>query len=509
MSRLARQSARTLYILLACLLVGALGGMMLQPHPVASAVSNGRIAYAGEDVSSNTQIYTSNADGSDIQQLTDDSQNNMFPAWSPDGTKIAYMAYTGSSDQIFVMNADGSNKTELTTDVSLTNAIPAWSPDGTRIAYMSEAADFSTQASVNVMNADGSGITALTDGTEQSGLPTWSPDGNKIAFICLDGSSVEQICTMNNDGSNVQQITSGTTTNYTSVSYAPSGSVLAYTTESVGVGYIEDLGTMNDDGSGSQTIANSNTSNIYVSWSPDGSKLLYNNFDTTENTQRLYTINLDGSAETVISPDNQYTMTSSWQPVVDTDGDGTTSVVEGAAPNGGDANGDGTADDTQANVTSLVDSASSHYVTVASNCTANSNVSAAALPASYRDSAFHYPAGLLGFTLTCSAPGATATVTQYFYGVTPLNTMVLRKYNSTTHMYATVPGTTVTSATIGGQLATKVTYQIKDGGPFDADGLANGTIVDPVGLAVPAAGTPNTGANGSVLFPRSLAAPLL
>jgi len=510
MSRLAYKHSRSFFMALTGLLLCAVAGPVFTPQPIVGAVSNGRIAYAGEDGDGNMQIYTSDADGSNIQQLTHDSGgDDSFPAWSPDGTKIAYMTYTGASDQIFVMNADGSNQTALTTDTTTTNATPAWSPDGTKIAYTSEPADFSAQATVNVMNADGSGIAALTDGTSQSGLPTWSPDGSKLAFICLDGGSIEQVCTMHNDGSNVQQITSGTTTNYTSVAYSPSDPVLAYTTESNGGGYIEDLGTMNDDGTGQQNIADSNNSNIYVTWSPDSSKLLYNNYDNTAGLLRVYYINLDGSGETVVTPSNQYTQTSSWQPISDADGDGITSTVEDTAPNGGDANGDGTADKTQANVTSLVDPVTGSYVTVQSSCTSNAAVSAQALPASYIDPAFHYPAGLIGFTLTCATPGTTATITQYFYGIAPLNTMVLRKYNSGTHTYTTIPGTTVSAATIGGQLATKVRYQVTDGGVFDADGAANGTIVDPVGLATPAVGTPNTGANGSVIFPRSLDAPLL
>ena len=180
------------------------------------------------------------------------------------------------------------------------------------------------------------------------------------------------------------------------------------------------------------------------------------------------------------------------------DNDGVITTDENNAPNDGDANGDGFPDSWQANVTSMVDPVSNKYVSLQTDgCTSNSSVGAtldSALGSS--DSRFTYPAGLLHFTITCSTPGATATVTQYYYGVNPSG-LVLRKYNDTTKAYTTVSGATISSITIGDQQATKVVYQITDGGPLDEDGAANGTIVDPVGLASAASsstpGAPNTG----------------
>ena len=490
------------------------GSTLFKPHTAVGAASNGRIAYTAFDTQSVGQIYTSNDDGSDIQQITNDANNSSNnPVWSPDGTKIAYTGedFGDQSSQIFVMNADGTNKVDLTNDDNTQNSNPTWSPDGTKIAYGSSPSDYSTPSTINVMHADGSNITVLTDGANQDWLPTWSPDGNKLTFIGYDGNSISQIDTMNTDGTNIQPITSGTTTNYLSVAYSPSGTEFAYTTLSTDHTYTENLGTMNTDGSNSHTITTSNVSNNNASWSPDGTKILYDDYDSTANLQRIYYINADGTNETAVSPDDQYAQGSSWQSVSasDTDGDSIANAVEDAAPNGGDANGDSTPDKNQANVTSFVDPVTNKYVSLQSNCTATTAVSAQTVPVSFVDPAFSYPAGLVGFTLTCGTTGATATVTQYIYGVTPLNTMLLRKYNSTTHSYTTIPGSTVTPATIGGQTVTKVRYQITDGGAFDQDGLANGVIVDPVGLAVPSVGTPNTGVGGSVLFPRSLAAPLL
>ena len=489
------------------------GGVLFRPHPAAGASGNGRIAFVALDDQSNAQIYTMNADGSDLRQLTNDTNGSYMPIWSPDGTKITYTAYDfgHNTQQVFVMRADGSHKVDVSNDDSTDNGLARWSPDGSKLVYVSEPSDFSSNATVNVMNADGSGKVVLTDGSSQAQAPVWNSDGATIAYICTDVQNVNQVCTMNADGSNQQTITSGTTTDYTSLAFSPDGTELAYVTISHGGGYIQYLGTMNADGSNQQTITTQNTSVSDVNWSPDGTKLIYDDFDTTQTIERVYYISTDGSGETAISPDNQYALMPSWQPVSasDIDADGILNTVENAAPNGGDANGDGIADKNQGNITSLVDPVTGSYVAVESSCSSNTAVSAQTLPVNYVDTAFQYPAGLLGFTLECDNDGDTATVTQYFYGVSAVNTMVLRKYDSQTHTYATVPGSTISAVTIGGQAVTKVSYTITDGGPFDQDGSANGAIVDPVGLAVPSVGTPNTGVSGAVPFPRTLAAPLL
>ncbi len=192
------------------------------------------------------------------------------------------------------------------------------------------------------------------------------------------------------------------------------------------------------------------------------------------------------------------------------DSDGMFDAVELAAPNAGDANNDGTADADQDNVTALPDPVSGHYAVLeASGCGDNTNVSVAGESANAAaDGSYSYPAGLMNFTLTCGAPGSTATVTQYYYGNFDLANLVMRKYNAVTHTYQNVPGAAISLTTIGGLPAIKAVYQITDGGPLDQDGVANGTIVDPAGPAVLAAatssgpGVPNTGlATQSQLLP--------
>lgn len=178
------------------------------------------------------------------------------------------------------------------------------------------------------------------------------------------------------------------------------------------------------------------------------------------------------------------------------DNDGVEVEVEQEAPNSGDANDDGTPDSLQPKVTALKSPVSNDYVVLeSSTCAANTAVSLAkeATETSQDDDNYQYPAGLLNFTLTGCSVGGNETITQYYYGDYDLSKLALRKYNSTTHTYTTINDAVLTQVTVGGKKAVKAVYVVTDGGILDADGSANGTIVDPAGLGVIAVTAPKTG----------------
>lgn len=109
-----------------------------------------------------------------------------------------------------------------------------------------------------------------------------------------------------------------------------------------------------------------------------------------------------------------------------------------------------------------------------------------------QDSGFNYSQGLVNFTADCGTSGYTTTVKLYHYGIDESD-FVLRKHNPNTNAYFTVNGATIAAEIIDGSKVLVATYQITDGGELDIDGAANGTIVDPVGLASQEVGAPNTG----------------
>jgi TolB protein len=113
-------------------------------------------------------------DGGNVRQLTDDpgSAWDYHPAWSPDGSRIAFASNRDGDDDIYVMDADGRNVRQLT-DVPLWfERSPVWSPDGTRIAFVS---DRDYDYDIYVMDADGGNVRQLTDDPGRDTSPVWSP----------------------------------------------------------------------------------------------------------------------------------------------------------------------------------------------------------------------------------------------------------------------------------------------------------------------------------------------
>ncbi len=178
------------------------------------------------------------------------------------------------------------------------------------------------------------------------------------------------------------------------------------------------------------------------------------------------------------------------------DNDGVPSEIESAAPNNGDANGDNTPDSEQANVASFVDPVTGQYATleVGSECSITAASTAAESVNTTPDLNYNYPAGLMNFSLSCGTPGITTTVTQYYYGVATQG-FVARKYNPNSNTYTNLDGANIIGVSVGGQSATKASYQITDGSNLDTDGVTDGKITDPIGLAVGESLLAKTGIN--------------
>ncbi|MEI7818908.1 MAG: choice-of-anchor U domain-containing protein, partial [bacterium] len=173
---------------------------------------------------------------------------------------------------------------------------------------------------------------------------------------------------------------------------------------------------------------------------------------------------------------------------LDTDGDGASNITEDAAPNNGDADGDGIQDSLQSTVTSFmtdgVGGQPGTYISFnTSGCTDNGTV-ASIDPKTFakQDAGYAYPFGYVNFSLKCSR-GSTATITKYIYSDLDPKDFTLRKYRGDTQAYMEIEDADITRQVIAGKNAVKVVYGIADGGALDDDGTANGVIVDPVGLA--------------------------
>jgi Tol biopolymer transport system component len=141
-----------------------------------------------------------NGETGEAQRLTDDEGDDMLPAWSPDGSQIAFSSDRDGDYEIYVMDADGSNVCQLT-DNTLIDSKPTWSPDGTKIGFDSGEG---YNRSIYIMDADGSNQELVLEA--QGGWPAWSPDGTQIAFSGrMDGNP--NIYVVNIDGTELTRMT--------------------------------------------------------------------------------------------------------------------------------------------------------------------------------------------------------------------------------------------------------------------------------------------------------------
>jgi Tol biopolymer transport system component len=124
-------------------------------------------------------LIDSAGDGEAVQ-LTNHPAGEASPAWSPDGSRILFTTDRDGNDEVYVMNVDGSNPTNLTSNPGDDAAmVGAWSPDGAKIAFSSGREG---DSNIYVMDADGSNQIKVTDSSWQDVMAAWSPDGTRIAF---------------------------------------------------------------------------------------------------------------------------------------------------------------------------------------------------------------------------------------------------------------------------------------------------------------------------------------
>ena len=238
------------------------------PPPVVRP-SDGKIVFqSGRD--GNNEIYLMNADGSGQTRLTSNTFSDTQPALSPDGTRIAFTSNRDGNNEIYIMNLDGTGVTRLTTNTQ-PDSQPAFSPDGTRITFtrMEGSGEFANNE-IFVMNAsDGTGQTNLTNNPAADDQPAFSPDGTRIAFIRRPDTN-RDVYIMNANGSGQTRVNDHPASDG-GVVFGPDGR-LAFHSNRDGN---NEIYRINPDGTGLTRLTNHLADDLAPTYSPDGTKIAF------------------------------------------------------------------------------------------------------------------------------------------------------------------------------------------------------------------------------------------
>jgi Tol biopolymer transport system component len=285
------------------------------PSP-AALLANGQIVFVRDDAEDGvTHLFTMRADGTHARQLTDSATGDRAPAVSPDGSTVAFVHELEDLTPVIAsIPIDGGTVTRLTDKRLFVSGPPAWSPDGSRIAFAAHDGDGQR---LFVMNTDGSDVRPITDPDRfwVTGA-AWSPDGTRIGFTgsIFDDkgeTASSDIFTVRPDGSDLVNVTQtpGAKDDEVGPTWSPDGSRIAFN-ETSGKGIVLVVRNLAD---GTERPITEGHVDDGPAWSPDGSLIAFNRSPLDGGGFDVWVVRPDGSGLTRLTRDGGFN--PAWQPL--------------------------------------------------------------------------------------------------------------------------------------------------------------------------------------------------
>jgi len=254
-------------------------------------------------------IWIMEPDGSNQSQLTFNQYDDNFISWAPDGEQVVFRSYRDGDAEIYIMNADGTNIRQLT-DNEISDRAPVWSPLGDEIAFFSNR---SGAYQVYIMAIDGSNLQQLTTVHgmyEEPAWPflDWSPDGERITFTS-DRDGDMEIFVMQADGSEIRKLTSNDGLD-AAPDWSPDGKEIAFSSDRFGD---EEIFVMNPFGENIRQLTSNKGISGNPDWSPDGSRIVF--VSDRDGDFEVWIMDADGRNQTQLTINDVPEYIPKWSPV--------------------------------------------------------------------------------------------------------------------------------------------------------------------------------------------------
>src|SRR5512139_902169 len=263
-----------------------------------------RIAYVVQLGKASFELQIADSDGANAQPALRSREPIMSPAWSADGTKLAYVSFESGKPVVYAHTVTTGQRRVVANFLG-SNSAPAWAPDGNRLAVVLTRDGLSQ---VYLINADGSGLQRLTRSAGIDTEPVFSPDG-RFVYFTSDRGGGPQIYRMNADGSGVARVTFSGDYNV-SPRVSPDGRLLAYVGRRGGRFQVHTL----DLATSQETALTKTSLDESPSFAPNGRMLLY----ATQVGRRgiLASVSVDGQARTELSGPSGDVREPTWGPFI-------------------------------------------------------------------------------------------------------------------------------------------------------------------------------------------------